>query len=265
MALLVAQGLAGQPVGLLFGIPHLIGQHKTTQVGNILAQRLFTVGLYAGQLLQLVVTIDHLLLLLKELGFVVGRPPVGLPAYGIVCSSLVVEAMCHLVTKDHEGCIAHGAILVGGEKRITEKNRENDKLVGARIIECIQSFERRPVGTYQQVLPLILLGSFSSQHVTQIDVRLLFVLHQVFHRCLARHLEVCVEGGFGYDIKSHGLQLLYGLGFSGCTQPVEILNALCEERSHLLQHLESTLTVGVAIEHGYLIVEEHRLSLCAHI
>ena len=79
-----------------------------------------------------------------------------------------------------------------------------------------------------------------------------------------QYLKVLVEVGFGLEMKYHGLQFLYGLVLGGVTQPVEILNVLFEERPHIFQHLEGPLTVGIAIEHRFLIVEEYRLSLCSH-
>ena len=104
-------------------------------VGNVLTQRHTTVGMYPRCNLDAVKESNHYIGTFLEVLSIFFRPPVFQITVFVVLATLVVEAVCHLMTDYNTDCtVIEGIISIHIEERILQDTGRETDFVRCRIV-----------------------------------------------------------------------------------------------------------------------------------
>ena len=150
---------------------------QTAVVSNVLTQRERTVSVYARSHFDLVERFFHHFRALVEGGFVLCRPPVDHVTVLVELTTLIVEAVGHLMTDDNtDSAVVERVIGIHIEERILQDAGRETDLVGRGVIVCVHRLRGHVpfllVHRLAEVAQAVLLLEFSSA----LEVRVVGIL-----------------------------------------------------------------------------------------
>ena len=209
----------------------VIGDREAGEVGDVLAQCLFTLHVEARQCFIGVVLRGELLaggLEMREIG---RRPPVGHASFGIEIGAEVVEAVADLVANHRaDRTVIGGGIGLGIEERCFENCRREVQRVLQRQVHRVHGLRRHPplaaIGRLAEFGGLVLVfgesGAFGiAQWIVGLDLQLRIIAPAV--------------GIADADLDRRDLGFRLGLGVGA--HPVELVNAFREHRQQVVDEL----------------------------
>ena len=197
---------------------------QTTMVGEILTEGELAVGIEVGQHFDGREEVGIFVCPLGKLLAVVLRPPIGHVAVLVVVASLVVEAVCHLMSDDHtDGTIVEG--IVGShveEGHLEDTCREAD-FIGGGVVVCIDGLRSH--------VPLVAVNRFSCLVVNlPLMEEVTALQHVLTERFLGVNLhaaDVLPFVGIAH-FYIEGVEFVKGIALGGGIHPVLCLDALCQ-------------------------------------
>ena len=192
---------------------------QTTVVGDVLAERERTVGMYAGCHLDLIESLFHHFRAGIESRFVFGRPPVNHVAVLVELATLVIEAVRHLMS-DHDTNRTVVERIVGThvEERILQNTGGETDLVARGVIVRVHRLRRH--------VPFLLIYRLAEVTQTVVLFELSRPLQVGIIRIFGIDIELAVVPPFVRiaDLDGHGVQFLQGFVFGLTTHPCQVLD-----------------------------------------
>ena len=225
--------LCGQR-GILRGVlKGLEGDLQTTMVSHVLAEGELAVGLETGQHLDVVEEVAHDMSTFLEVLCILGRPPLAQVAVLIELGTLVVEAVCHLMTDDHaDGTVVESIVGVHIEEgRLQDTCGEADLIGRGIVVGVDRLWCHVPHGVIHGLVEsaLHLVEVLPGSHVLDVGP------------VVAANLEFAVVFPFigVTHFDDEGVEFVVGHGLCGVRHPFLCVDALAEgylQVAHELRH-----------------------------